>query len=55
MNGKSISTTMLRKIILSDKFSDAKKEMKDMAKITGHSTDTMQKIYIKDKSDMVKV
>jgi len=55
MNGKSISTTMLRKIILSDKFSDAKKEMKDMAKITGHSTDTMQKIYIKDTDDMVKV
>jgi len=55
MNGKSISTTMLRKIVLSSKFSDAKKERQDMSKITGHSTETMQKIYIKDTDDCVKV
>ena len=51
---KSISTTMLRKIVLSDKFSDTKKEMENMAKITGHSTDTMSKIYIKDTKDSQK-
>ena len=51
---KSISTTLLRKIVLSDKFSDAKKEMEDMSKITGHSTETMSKVYVKDKDDMVK-
>ncbi len=49
---KSISTTMLRKIVLSDKFSDTKKEMEAMAKITGHSTDTMAKVYIKDTKDI---
>tara|TARA_R110001592_G_scaffold59766_3_gene181462 strand:+ start:6865 stop:7839 length:975 start_codon:yes stop_codon:yes gene_type:complete len=51
---KSISTTMLRKIVLSDKFSDTKKEMEAMAKITGHSTDTMTKIYVKDTKDNQK-
>ena len=48
---KSISTTMLRKIVLSDKFSELKKEQKDMAKITGHSVETMNDVYIKDKPD----
>lgn len=52
--GKSISTTLLRKIVLSDKFSDAKKEMEAMSKITGHSTQTMSNVYVKDKDDMVK-
>ena len=46
--GKSISTTMLRKIVLSDKFADMKKEQKDMAKITGHSVSTMNKVYVKE-------
>tara|TARA_R110002167_G_scaffold12566_1_gene53468 strand:- start:145 stop:1131 length:987 start_codon:yes stop_codon:yes gene_type:complete len=50
--GKSISTTMLRKIVLSSKFSDVKEEQKEMAKITGHSVETMNNIYIKDKADM---
>jgi len=49
MDGKSISTTMLRKIVLSDLFADKNKEQKEMAKITGHSIETMNEIYIKDK------
>ena len=48
---KSISTTMLRKIVLSDKFADVKKEQEDMAEITGHSVATMNKVYVKQKSD----
>ncbi len=46
---KSISTTMLRKIVLSDKFADVKKEQEDMAEITGHSVATMNKVYVKQK------
>ena len=48
---KSISTTMLRKIVLSDKFADVKKEQEEMAEITGHSVSTMNKVYVKQKSD----
>ena len=51
MDGKSISTTMMRKIVLSDKFADLKKEQKDMAKITGHSVATMNKVYVKEGSE----
>ena len=46
---KSISTTMLRKIVLSHKFADVNKEKEEMAKITGHSISTMDKVYIKEK------
>lgn len=46
---KSISTTMLRKIVLSDKFADVKKEQEEMAEITGHSVSTMNKVYVKQK------
>lgn len=48
---KSISTTMLRKIVLSDKFADVKKEQEDMAEITGHSVATMNKVYVKQDQD----
>tara|TARA_R110002020_G_scaffold26776_3_gene86613 strand:+ start:5449 stop:6450 length:1002 start_codon:yes stop_codon:yes gene_type:complete len=48
---KSISTTMLRKIVLSEKFQDVKEEMEDMAHITGHSVDTMSKVYVKKGQD----
>tara|TARA_R110000765_G_scaffold32746_2_gene75696 strand:- start:38 stop:1003 length:966 start_codon:yes stop_codon:yes gene_type:complete len=51
MDGKSISTTMLRKIVLSDLFSEKNKAQKNMAKITGHSVETMNEIYIKDKPE----
>jgi len=49
MDGKSISTTILRKIVLSDKFADVKKEQEEMAKITGHSVQTMNKVYVKQR------
>jgi len=45
---KSISTTMLRKIVLSDKFVEVKKEQQEMAEVTGHSVETMNKIYVKE-------
>ena len=48
---KSISTTMLRKIVLSDKFADVKKEQEEMAEITGHSVSTMNKVYVKQKEE----
>ncbi len=47
--GKSISTTILRKIILSHKFGNMKKEQEEMTDITGHSVETMNKSYIKTK------
>ena len=46
--GKSVSSTMMRKIVVSDKFSDLKKEQTKYADMMGHSTATMDKIYIKD-------
>ncbi len=51
--GKNISTTMIRHIVLSDKFGDVKKQMADMAEKTGHSTETMMNIYVKDPDKMV--
>jgi len=51
--GKNISTTMIRHIVLSDKFGDVKKEMADMAEKTGHSTETMMNVYVKDPDKMV--
>ena len=47
---KSISTTMIRKIVLSDKFGGLKEEMEEMANIAGHSTDVMSDVYIKKKA-----
>jgi len=49
--GKSVSTTMLRKIVLSHKFGDLTKEQEEMSKITGHSVETMNNVYIKSKVD----
>ena len=46
---KSISTTMMRKVVLSDKFGELKKEQEKMAEITGHDIGTMNKVYIKEK------
>ena len=51
MDGKSISTTMLRKIYLSSKYSDVKEEMEKDAKVMGHSVETGQKYYVKKKED----
>lgn len=47
--GKRISSTMIRKIYLSSKYGDTLKEMKEDAKIMGHSTDVAQSVYIKEK------
>ena len=46
---KNISTTMIRKIVLSDLFAVNKKKQAEMSEITGHSVDTMNDIYIKEK------
>lgn len=48
---KSISTTMMRKIVLSDKFGELKKEQEKMAEITGHDVGTMNNVYIKEKDE----
>ena len=45
--GKSISTTMLRKIYLSSKYADVKEDMENDAKIMGHSVATGQSVYVK--------
>lgn len=46
---KNISTTMLRHIVLSEKFGDVKKEMQEMSEKMGHSVATQQQIYVKNK------
>jgi hypothetical protein len=46
--GKSVSTTMLRKIYLSDKYSDVKDEMKKDSKVLGHDVSTIgMDVYVK--------
>ena len=45
---KSISSTMIRKIVLSDKFADSNKEKKEMSHITGHDISTMDSVYVKE-------
>ena len=52
---KRIGTTMLRKIYLSDKFSDTKKEKEKDANIMGHSKEVGELVYTKDKADMVGI
>ena len=47
MDGRSISTTLLRKIVLSDMVQGNKEEQLKMAQITGHSVETMNKVYVK--------
>lgn len=46
--GKKVSTTMLRKIVLSHKFSEVNEEKKKMANIMAHSTDIADKVYVKE-------
>jgi integrase len=52
--GKSISTTMLRKIYLSSKYGKVKEEMEADAKIMGHSTGVAQSVYIKKEQEEEK-
>jgi integrase len=44
---KKISTTMMRKIYLSDKYADIKEEQDALAKVMGHSKGTAQAVYVK--------
>jgi len=46
---KNISTTMVRKIVTSDKFLDHKEEQEKHAKVLGHSVGVENAIYIKKK------
>ncbi len=48
---KSISTTMLRKIYLSSKYGDMKKELEKDNKIMGHSKSVALDTYVKEKQD----
>jgi len=45
--GKNISSQMLRKIILTDKYRDIKDQMHKDAEIFGHSVATQQHVYVK--------
>lgn len=45
--GKSISTTMLRKIYLSSKYADMKEELEKDNKVMGHSKEVAMESYIK--------
>jgi hypothetical protein len=47
MDGKKISTTILRKVYLSSKYSKVKDEMAKDAKMMGHSVSTQQSVYVK--------
>lgn len=49
--GKSISTTMLRKIYLSSKYGKVKEEMEKDAKVMGHSKEMAQSVYIKKEQE----
>ena len=46
--GKSVSTSMIRHIVLTDKFGDTMQEAKEMADMMGHSVKTQQEMYVKN-------
>ena len=45
--GKKISSTLMRKIYLSDKYGEMKEEMEKDAKIMMHDKATAQSVYVK--------
>ena len=47
--GTAISTTMIRKIVMSHHFIKLKKDQETLAKVAGHSVGTQNLIYIKEK------
>ena len=51
MDGKKISTTILRKVYLSSKYSDVKDEMAKDAKMMGNSVGVQQSVYVKKPQD----
>ena len=46
--GKAISTTLMRKAVVSDKFGEMKKEQKELADIMGHSVGVQNAVYNKE-------
>lgn len=47
---KNISTTMIRKIVVSHKFAKLKEEQKDMAYVMCHDVNTQNAVYVKSNS-----
>ena len=47
--GKAVSTTMMRKIVVSHELGDFKKKQEELADKMGHSVSTQNEIYIKEK------
>lgn len=46
--GKAVSTSMIRHIVLTDKFGETMKEAQQMADLMGHSVSTQQEKYVKN-------
>ena len=46
---KSISSTMIRKIVASYHFGDLKKQQKELAEKMGHDVSTQNAVYVKEK------
>jgi len=46
---KNISTTMIRKIVFSDEYSEKNKSQKKLANIAGHSVELQNLVYVKEK------
>ena len=40
---------MIRKIVVSDKFADIKKEQAELADVMGHDVGTQNAVYVKEK------
>jgi len=52
---KSVGTTLLRHIVLTEKFGKQLQEMEQMADVMGHDVSTAQSVYIKDPTADVSV
>ena len=52
---KSVGTTLLRHIVLTEKFGKQLKEMEQMADVMGHDVSTAQSVYINDPTADVSV
>ena len=48
--GKGVSTTLIRKAVVSDKFGDMKKEQAELADIMGHSVGVQNAVYNKESN-----
>ena len=57
LNGKSVSTTIMRKVVASHHFGEGtefaklKEQQEELAEKMGHSVDVMNKVYIKEKQE----